>query len=218
MARRAVLAIVVVSFALTLGLSLYLQFDERDAAAPPNRSAVAFDSYADFSWPQSPVPSPTAAAAAPTPAPSTAPIVRIKAPSIGIDAPIVTLGLDSAGIMEDPPDPVSVVWYDFSAQPGYTGNVVLAGHVDYHNYGPAVFWNLRKLAVGDRLTVALQDGATYTYQVASMAYYDARNAPVDEIVGRTPTETLTMITCGGTFDRRAGDYDKRLVVRAIRVA
>src|SRR5688572_965646 len=217
MAHRTVLAIVAISFALTLGISGYLQFAERETAPPANRTFVALDTYADFSWPATPV-APTIVPAAPTPAPSTAPVVRIKAPSIGVDAPIITRGLDRAGIMEDPPDPVSVVWYDFSAQPGYTGNVVLAGHVDYHNYGPAVFWDLRKLTVGDRLQVTLQDGSSYTYQVASLAYYDAATAPVGEIVGSTPTETLTLITCGGTFNRRIGDYDKRLVVRAIRVA
>jgi len=217
MARRTVLTIVAISFALTLGLSVYLQFVERQNTRPPNRTFAALDTYNDFSWPATPVAS-TVAPAAPTPSPSTAPVVRIKAPSIGVDAPIITRGLDRAGIMEDPPDPVSVVWYDFSAQPGYTGNVVLAGHVDYHNYGPAVFWDLRKLTVGDRLQVALQDGSSYTYQVASLVYYDAATAPVGEIVGSTPTETLTLITCGGTFNRRLGDYDKRLVVRAIRIA
>ena len=219
MARRAVLAIVSASFALTLGLSLYLQLAERQATAPENRTAAVLDDYADFSWPSPPAaPTEAPVAASPTPAPSTAAVVRIKAPSIGVDAPIVTLGLDAKGIMADPPDPVSVVWYDFSAHPGYAGNVVLAGHVDYHNYGPAVFWNLRRLTVGDRVHVTLQDGTTYTYQVASLAYYDAATAPVGEIVGKTPAETLTLITCGGTFDRRAGDYDKRLVVRAVRIA
>ncbi len=217
MARRTVLTIVAISFALALGLSAYLQFAEHKTARPPRQAFAALDTYSDFAWPATPV-APTVEPALPTPAPSKAPVVRIKAPSIGVDAPIITRGLDAAGIMQDPPDPVSVVWYNFSAQPGYTGNVVLAGHVDYHNYGPAVFWDLRRLTVGDQVHVALQDGSSYTYQVASLAYYDAATAPVGEIVGSTPTETLTLITCGGTFNRRAGDYDKRLVVRAIRVA
>jgi LPXTG-site transpeptidase (sortase) family protein len=216
MARRAVLTIVALSFALTLGLSAYLQYAERETARPPRQTFTPIDTHIDFSWPATPA-APTVEPALPTAAPSKAPVVQIKAPSIGVDAPIITLGLNAAGIMQDPPDPVSVVWYDFSAQPGYTGNVVLAGHVDYHNYGPAVFWDLRKLTVGDQVQVALQDGSSYTYQVASLAYYDAATAPVGEIVGTTPTETLTLITCGGTFNRRAGDYDKRLVVRAIRV-
>jgi hypothetical protein len=134
MARRAVLTIIAISFALTLGLSLYLQFTEKQPAEPANRTAASLDTYDfsnDYSWLAPPV-NPALLPASPTPAPSKAPVVRIQAPSVGIDAPIVTLGLDPAGIMEDPPDPVSVVWYDFSAQPGYTGNVVLAGHVDYH--------------------------------------------------------------------------------------
>src|SRR5687768_12033477 len=115
MARRTVLTIVAISFALTLGLSVYLQFAERQTTRPPNRTFVALDTYSDFSWPSTPVAptvapvAPTVAPAAPTPTPSTAPVVRIKAPSIGVDAPIITRGLDRAGIMEDPPDPVSVV-------------------------------------------------------------------------------------------------------------
>ena len=63
----------------------------------------------------------------------------------------------------------------------------------------------------------LADGTTYTYAVTSKNQYDAATAPVDQIVGPTPTQTVTLITCGGTFNSATHQYDKRTVVRAERV-
>ena len=50
-----------------------------------------------------------------------------------------------------------------------------------------------------------------------MKQFDADNAPLDEIVGPTGRDTLTLITCGGTFDFANGRYLQRTVVRADRV-
>jgi LPXTG-site transpeptidase (sortase) family protein len=224
MARRTVLTILTITFSLALVLSIYFQLAERAASkGPSNRSQapVVYFPAGDLAWDWPALPTMTPEAGA-TPAPTatpvnTSPVVRITAPSIGVDAPIVIGGLDAAGVMDAPPDPVSVVWYDFSAHPGSRGNVVLAGHVDYHNYGPAVFWKLRDLHVGDRVQVSLQDGSSYTYQVQSLVYYDADSAPIQDIVGGTQSETLTMITCGGEFNRKVAEYNKRLVVRATRL-
>ena len=147
----------------------------------------------------------------------TAPIVRVRVPRVGIDAPVDVKSVDGSGAMQDPEGPVAVAWYDFSAKPGTVGNIVMAGHVDYHDYGPAVFWELRNLKSGDRVEVTLADGQTFIYEVASMDYYSASSAPVDEIVGATPYEALTMITCGGSFDSSRLEYNERLIVRAKRV-
>ena len=37
-------------------------------------------------------------------------------------------------------------------------------------------------------------------------------------LGDTPQESVTLITCEGVFDRTAAEYDKRRVVRAVRVS
>lgn len=159
---------------------------------------------------------PQPAVTVPAEAPSKAPVVRIEVPGLAIDAPVVSLGVLPDGVMESPHTPTDVGWYRFSAQPGSVGNAVFAGHVDYANYGPAVFYRLRELKFGDVIRVQLEDGSSFAYSVVSSHVYDADDAPVQEIVGPTDNETITLITCTGVFDRNVLEYDKRLVVRAER--
>jgi LPXTG-site transpeptidase (sortase) family protein len=94
---------------------------------------------------------------------------------------------------------------------------VFAGHVDYIRVGPAVFYNIKDLNPGDLIEVRLEDGTVYQYAVTVKQQFDAATAPVDTIVGPTPKETVTLITCSGTFSSSTGQYDKRLVVQAERI-
>lgn len=142
---------------------------------------------------------------------------RLVVPRLSIDARTVTLGLDSKGGMLAPTSPTDVAWYSFSSKPGAGGNIVMSGHVDFASYGPAVFWRLRELRPGDIIQILLMDQSVASYQVTTVSNYDARTAPVQEIVGRTPFEIITLITCDGVFDSASRQYDKRLVVRGIRV-
>jgi LPXTG-site transpeptidase (sortase) family protein len=151
------------------------------------------------------------------PAGSSAPITRIIVDTAKIDAPIVQKGVDDAGVMQAPDNAYDVAWYDFSAHPGFGGNAVFAGHVDYIHVGEAVFWNLKDVEPGDLIKVQLADGTEYDYAVNFKQQFEADGAPVDQIVGPTPNQTVTLITCGGTFNSATHQYDKRLVVRAERV-
>jgi len=159
--------------------------------------------------------------ASPTPPatpPSDAPVAALLIPSINVDAPVSAKGVDGEGVMEAPNGPWDVVWYNFSARPGFGGNAVFSGHVDYRNVGPAVFYNIKDLNPGDLVEVRLADGTVYQYRVTAKWQFPADNAPVEQIVGPTPKESVTLITCIGTFSRATGQYDQRLVVRAERVA
>lgn len=164
-----------------------------------------------------PTPGPTATPSAEFPPGSAAPIARIVIPDAEIDAPIVVKGVDNAGVMIAPDTAYDVAWYDFSAHPGFGGNAVFAAHVDYVNVGPAVFWNLKDLEQGDIIDIRLDDGTVYRYAVNFKQQYDAATAPVNDIVGATPKESVTLITCSGTFNSASHQYDKRLVVRAERI-
>jgi LPXTG-site transpeptidase (sortase) family protein len=167
-----------------------------------------------------PISTPTAG---PSPTPSSlfppgskSPITRLIIENAKIDAPVVEKGVDDAGVMQAPDNAYDTAWYDFSAHPGFGGNAVFAGHVDYIHVGEAVFWNLKDLEPGDVIKVQLLDGTTYYYSVNFKQQFEADSAPVNQIVGPTPTESVTLITCGGTFNSATHQYDKRLVVRAVR--
>jgi LPXTG-site transpeptidase (sortase) family protein len=165
-----------------------------------------------------PAPSSVLAGARPRAAPAeqllTAPVDRIRIESIGVDAPLVALNLDATGSLASPDGPQAVAWYEFTAKPGLGGNAVFSGHVDYIRYGPAVFWDLRKLQPGDRVEISLKDGALVAYSVVASHLYPLAEVPMGEILAPTPVESVTLITCGGTFG--SGGYSHRLVVRATR--
>ncbi len=166
-----------------------------------------------------------AAASTPTPAskPPQAPVeqplpVRLVIPKIGVDAPVSVKTVGANGVMQPPNGPEDVAWYDFSARPGSGGNAVFSAHLDYHDYGPAVFWRLKELKKGDAVEVLLVDGSVREYQVVLSVTYPATSAPVQEIVGATSSEMVTLITCAGTFDEASRQYDQRLIVRAVPAA
>src|SRR5215217_6410340 len=133
----------------------------------------------------------------------------------GIDAGIETLRVVD-GAMQDPSGPWVVAWYENLGSLGTTGNVVMAGHIDYWNVGPAVFYNLSTLEPGDDIVVTGDDGKTYPFAVDWVRQYDSASIPLDEVAGPTEVQSLTLITCGGAFDYANGHYLQRTVVRANR--
>ncbi|MEX2246795.1 MAG: class F sortase [Dehalococcoidia bacterium] len=146
---------------------------------------------------------------------------RLVIPKIGVDAEFTVRVVPGSGQMPNPNGPWDVAWYDFSGWPGLGGvpnqggNIVLAGHVDYINVGPAVFWDLHTLAAGDRVQIVLNDGSIAEYEVVFNKAIGADVAPWEAIVAGTAQESLTLITCGGEFS--AGHYNNRQIIWAQRV-
>lgn len=132
-----------------------------------------------------------------------------------VDAQVETIEIVN-GVMQNPTGPWVVSWYKQTARLGEIGNVVIAGHVDYWDVGPSVFYNLKDLGAGDAIELAGDDGQVYAYAVDWDKLFDVLNAPIEEIVGTTPNESLTIITCGGEFDYATGHYLQRRVVRSHR--
>jgi hypothetical protein len=133
-----------------------------------------------------------------------------------VDAQVEVIGIVN-GAMQDPTGPWVVSWYKETAKLGEIGNAVLAGHVDYWDVGPCVFQHLSLLAKDDQIQVTGDDKQVYTYAVDYQKLYQADNAPIQDIIGTTKNESLTLITCGGEFDYATGHYLYRTVVRAHRV-
>ena len=75
--------------------------------------------------------------------------IQLQIDKAGIDAP-VERGLILDGVMQDPSGPWVVTWYDELSELGQGTNVVMAGHVDYWDVGPAVFWGVPESGRGGR--------------------------------------------------------------------
>lgn len=143
--------------------------------------------------------------------------VAIRITSIQVDAEIERRPIVN-GVMANPTGPFVVAWYGMTGRLGEpNGNVVLAGHVDYAGVGPAVFARVAELTEGDRIEVIGESLKNFRFAVTTSTYYDAVSAPVEEIIGPTEVESVTLITCGGTFDPSTQNYDQRLIVRAERI-
>jgi LPXTG-site transpeptidase (sortase) family protein len=153
--------------------------------------------------------------AAAAPALAASPPVEIDIPKIGTHAPVVPLGENPDGSMQAPDDPDTVGWFQLGVQPGMPGNALLDGHVDWGGRLRAFGW-LKQLEPGDTFQITSSEGEILTYSVAWTRLYDADTAPVDEIFQQTSDEEVTLITCGGAFDRSIHMYVSRWVVRGIR--
>ena len=187
------------------------------ATRTPTTAPVVQPPVAPTPTPTPPPPPPTAtrAVAPPVagPPPSNVGVpVRVRIPSIGVDAAVEQVGVDADGNMATPDDPWNTAWYAPGARPGQKGNAAIAGHVDYAGLGQVVFWDLDKLGPGDEVFVDTAGGATLRFVVRDSVYYRPENAPLQDIFGQTSAVNLNLITCGGTFNPVTRQYDQRLVV------
>ncbi|MEV6588619.1 class F sortase [Streptomyces acidicola] len=140
--------------------------------------------------------------------------VSLTVPYLGIEAPLVGLGLDSRRRLTAPPtdDPRAAGWYEGGPAPGQSGTVILVGHRDTRT-GPAVFAALHEIQTGRVVKVRRADGRTAVYTVDAVRTYEKAHFPDEEVYGRRQRPELRLITCGGRYDRRTG-YVSNIVVFA----
>ena len=123
------------------------------------------------------------------------------------------------GKMSEPTGPYVVAWYEDTGRLGEPTNLVFAGHLDYYDVGEAVFFHLTELSGGDVITVTGDNDEAFEYTIDWVRTYtqdELDEDAVKEIVGRTETEQITLITCSGSFDFDNGIYHDRTVVRGTR--
>jgi len=157
---------------------------------------------------------PTATA---TPAADSSPPVRLSIPSIALDQPIVEVQSQIQTVGGQQVQVWNVADYavghnDTSADPGQGGNVVLAGHDDWHG---EVFRDLNKVQQGAQILVTTRDGLAHRYVVTDIIYRQEAGAPLSErletgkLIEPTADERLTLVTCWPY-----GVDDHRLIVIA----
>jgi sortase (surface protein transpeptidase) len=137
---------------------------------------------------------------------------RLNINKISVNAPVVPLGLEKDGSLATPNSAVTAGWYRNSPTPGELGPSVIVGHVDYVNYGPAVFWDLSKLTPGDTFEVERKDGTKAKFKVDSVEAYPQANFPTEKVYGNINHAGIRLITCGGAWNEQTHHYSENTVV------
>lgn len=191
---------------MTIGVGIVTTFGDADVVEPVT-VPVSLETRAPSEATRSRAPSEAASAAQrSTP-------VRVRIPAIGVDARLVSLGLNDDQSMEVPNFGLAG-WYEPGPLPGTPGPAVIAAHVDSVD-GPDVFFGLKDLAAGDTVVVELADGSETGFVVTRSEQQRKDDLPVERIWNDTDDVELRLITCGGAFDPEERSYTSNVIVFAV---
>ncbi|WP_425834098.1 class F sortase [Streptomyces fractus] len=135
--------------------------------------------------------------------------------SIGVDAKLVPIGLAKDGSLGVPAkrELNTAGWYQGSASPGEPGQAVLTGHVDSDKQR-SIFFRLSELSKGDRLAVRRADGRTAHFTVDERKYVRTKDFPTGQVLDRSGSPGLWVITCAPPYDKKTHSYQSNLLVHA----
>lgn len=174
------------------------------------RSTATSEELAAAAGPRAPTAAPTARVARAMPGEP----VRLVIESIGLDRPLISVGLDQNRVPVVPQHDVG--WYNLSARPGEGENVVLWGHVLRFKAAPnipAPFGRLKELEVGATVVLYDAQGVSRSYRVTEKVW--ATPEQVEYILPRG-RELLTMVSCIG--DKVVVDNSVEMTNRLITIA
>ncbi|MFG2319540.1 class F sortase [Streptomyces tendae] len=161
----------------------------------------------------------TAAPPAPAPAKPVRPLARsvpvgLRIPALGVDTPVMGLGLAADGTVQVPPvtDDDRAGWYRHSPTPGQVGPSVLLGHVTVGRYGDGVFRDLARLHRGERIEARLENGTAAEFTVTAVRTVAKAGFPTEDVYGDVAGPELRLITCGGPRDGE--EYRDNVIVFA----
>ena len=142
--------------------------------------------------------------------------VRLRIPSLGVDAPVGPVGKAADGTVEVPTRWEDVGWFDEGARPGEDGPTVLLGHVD-SKAGPAVFARLPEAQPGTVVEVVGDGGELTRWRIERTEQHPKTEFPTEAVYLPALRPELRLVTCGGAFDRSTGHYRDNVVVHATLV-
>ncbi len=143
----------------------------------------------------------------------------LSIPSLDLEAPIIAYAPRVREVEGIPvnrmlvPNTYAVGWDQRSAEPGFTGNTVLAGH---NNTFGAVFGELNQIQAGAEISVWSEYGV-FTYTVRETMLLEEEGQPIEvrrqnaQWLNDTADDRLTLITC---WPRNS--YTHRFIVVATR--
>lgn len=223
-ARARSISIIVLCACLVLGGAIAIVWGLH---RPPQNASIPVPSASGTSAVVTPGSAPTATppasansipAAPPTSTPPAAPVsapVKVAIPSIQEGSSLLQLGTlaDQSIAVPDQAHANQAGWYTGSPRPGQDGPSVILGHVT-SDAGPAVFYRLAKVTVGDQVHVTTATGKVVTFTVYQVASYPKTSFPTSAVYGNTAGPELRVITCGGVFNSGTGHFLNNTVLYA----
>jgi hypothetical protein len=145
------------------------------------------------------------------------PPVRVSIPALGVRSDVVPTGVDRDGTTQIPDDVDTLGWYRYGPAPRDSGSTVIVGHRDGRGQGRGALYALGALGVGDRILVTLADGSRVDYRVVAREVLAKRAVPLEDVFARSGARVLSLVSCGGVFDRARGGYQANVLVTAVPV-
>ena len=138
--------------------------------------------------------------------------IRLKIPSINVDAPIEYVGLTPNGEMDTPKSYVNVGWFNLGQRPGENGSAVITGHYSLINNKPGVFDNLHKLRKDDKIYIIDEKGKNIIFVVRKIQRYGKNDNSSGIFDSNDGKAHLNIITCVGVWNKAEETFSERLVV------
>ncbi len=138
--------------------------------------------------------------------------VAIHIPRLNLNKSLVDLHVQTDSTMSVPQTFSDVGWWSAGPRPGGAGATLIAGHVDSKS-GPAVFYRLKDLIPGDRVTIDRADHTTAVFRVVGKASYPRANFPDDVVYRVSGKPSIHLVTCDA-LDYATGHHTANLVVFA----
>ena len=173
-----------------------------EPSSAPSTDAADPDEAPDTATPSTP-PVEALAESAPT---------SLTISSIGVDERVFPIGLGQDGELLAPSGDRAHLpaWFEGSPTPGELGPSVIEGHVTWRG-DPSVFFDLGRLAPGDRIDVEREDGTTASFEVYDSARFPKNEFPTLAVYGRTEGPELRLITCSGDVDEDGHHLDNTVI-------
>lgn len=141
----------------------------------------------------------------------------IRIPSLSVYARVLQAGIDKSSTIMTPASVYDTAWYTGSSRPGEEGASVINGHVGLPQ-GYGVFKNIKNLKNGAIIEIEKGDEVKKQYRVTSVTTVDTEKINMEELLKANGNGTeLNLITCGGSYDAKANEYEKRTIVRSTLV-
>lgn len=139
---------------------------------------------------------------------------KIRIGKIAVDAFIQQAGVDQNKAVAVPSNVHLASWFTESVRPGQLGLSIVDGHVS----GPTVdgiFKNLNKLSKDDTFEIEQGNGAVLKYKVIEKVELKVADSAAYLFSQKPEIKSqLNLITCGGKFDKKANQFENRVIVAA----